>query len=169
MADLIMAAEGNDDEESDDSEAERRAAYEAAQTRAGMDGLHKPDDRDVTNTATQMPSKITPLPVLTECLARLQNTLSGLEMELARKRRKLEESKKEKEEISVRESEVQALLKQAGARYAALKVDATGVPAPSADPESLLDGNGSSSAIIDRGLESFGNTPTVRPAVEDVG
>ncbi len=70
MADMIQQAEGSSDEESDDSEAERRAAYEAAQTRAGMDGLHKPNE-NVEAIAAQVPSKITPLPNLSECLERL--------------------------------------------------------------------------------------------------
>jgi len=172
MADLISAAEGNDDEESDDSEAERRAAYEAAQTRAGMDGLHKAKDRDAHNTASQIPTKITPLPVLSECLTRLQNTLSSMELDLAEKKKKLEDSKREKTEIGVRETEVQELLKQTGARYAALKADTNGNAATVAsvsEAKSLLESNGIGLMVVDRGLESFGNTPTVRPAVEDDG
>lgn len=161
MADMIFAAEGNSENESDDSEAERRAAYEVAQTRAGMDGLHKPKD-DVEVTSAQVPSKITPLPVLTECLARLQSTLSSMELDLARKRKKLNDSKHEKMEIGTRETEVQELLKQAGAKYAALKADSN-------DAVTDAKSNGTSPMIVDRGLESFGNTPTVRPDVEDVG
>lgn len=163
MADMIFAAEGEGDSE-DDSEAERRAAYEAAQTRAGMDGLHKHSD-DVEVTSTQVPSKITPLPVLSECLARLQSTLGSMELELARKRKKLNDSKQEKVEIGSRETEVQELLKQAGARYSALKTDSNGAVG---DPKTML-GNGTSPIVVDRGLESFGNTPTIRPDVEDVG
>jgi len=174
MADLISAAEGHDDEESDDSEAERRAAYEAAQTRAGMDGLHKHDDNEAHNTAAQIPTKITPLPVLSECLTRLQNTLSSMELDLAKKKKKLQDSKKEKTEIGVRETEVQELLKQTGVRYAALKADASGADGAAtvgsaSEAKSLLESNGVSPMVVDRGLESFGNTPTIRPAVEDDG
>jgi hypothetical protein len=173
MADLISAAEGNDDEESDDSEAERRAAYEAAQTRAGMDGLHKHDDTEAQNTAAQNPTKIAPLPVLSECLTRLQNTLSSMELDLARRKKKLEDSKREKTEIGVRETEVQELLKQTGARYAALKADASGAAGAAttvgsaSEAKSLLESNGVSPMVVDRGLESFGNTPNVRPPLED--
>lgn len=174
MADLITAAEGNDDEESDDSEAERRAAYEAAQTKAGMDGLHKHDENEAQNTAAQIPTKITPLPVLLECLTRLQNTLSSMEMDLAKKKKKLQDSKKEKTEIGVRETEVQELLKQTGARYASLKADSNGAAGAAtvgsaSEAKSLLGSNGVSPMVVDRGLESFGNTPTIRPAVEDDG
>jgi hypothetical protein len=167
MADMIHQAEGSSGEESDDSEAERRAAYEAAQTRAGMDGLHKPNDNPEFSAA-QIPSKITPLPVLSDCLERLQATLSKMKQELAKRQKELEESMQEKEEISVREAEVQELLKQAGARYAALNADTNGAVA---DPRSLVhayNNNNAAPMMVDRGLESFGNTPTIRPDVEDI-
>jgi hypothetical protein len=167
MADMIHQAEGSEDEESDDSEAERRAAYEAAQTRAGMDGLHKPTDK-VETGAAQIPSRITPLPVLSECLERLQNTLSSMEHELVRRRKKMEEVKQEKQDITAREAEVQELLKQAGERYAALKADTNGAVA---DPKALTGAQSGFAAplIVDRGLESFGNTPVARPDIEDLG
>ncbi len=165
MADMIHRAEGSSDEESDDSEAERRAAYEAAQTRAGMDGLHKSEDKPPASA--QAPARITPLPVLSECLDRLQKTLSSMEQELARRRKKMDESKQERLDIAARETEVQELLKQAGARYAALKADTNGAVA---DPKGLVEGSGfANPMVVDRGLESFGNTPTVRPDVEDIG
>lgn len=168
MAAMIHQAEGSSDEESDDSEAERRAAYEVAQTRAGMDGLHKHEEY-VDSTAAQVPSKITPLPALSECLERLQTTLSSMEQELAKRHKQMEASKQEKNEIATRELEVQELLKQAGARYATLKADTNGAVA---DPHALAStaNNGfGTPMIVDRGLESFGNTPIARPDVEDVG
>lgn len=167
MAAMIHLAEGSSDEESDDSEAERRAAYEAAQTRAGMDGLVKPNDNSEA-TAIQVPSKITPLPDLSACLERLQTTLSTMQQELDRRHKKMADLEQEKRDIVTREGEVQALLKQTGERYAALKADTNGAVA---DPQSILDAhNGPVDRIItDRGLESFGNTPTTRPQVEDIG
>jgi hypothetical protein len=164
MADMIHQAEGSSDNDSDDSEAERREAYEAAQTRAGMDGLHKPSD-DGADTAVQVPSRIAPLPALSECLERLQTTMSTMEQELANRYKKLADLEQEKKDISARETEVQELLKQAGARYSALKGDSDGT---SAGAQSIA-GTHDSPLAIDRGLESFGNTPTMRPRVEDVG
>lgn len=116
MEDLIQQAEGASDDGSD-SEAERRAAYEDAQTRAGMDGLKK----STGDSSAQVPSKITPIPILSDCLERLQSTLSTMEKELARRRQKMAELEQEKSNIALREKEVQDLLKDAGARYAALK------------------------------------------------
>jgi hypothetical protein len=168
MADMIYQAEGSGDDESDDSEAERRAAYEAAQTRAGMDGLHKHDD-GIENAASQVPSKITPLPVLSECLARLQSTMSSMELEMNKRHQKLEGLEKDKREVLVREKEVQELLKQAGNRYAALKADSNGAVA---DPQNIVEAHTRGlpeRMVVDRGLESFGNTPITRHEVEDVG
>ncbi|TVY38656.1 hypothetical protein LOCC1_G005086 [Lachnellula occidentalis] len=169
MADMIKLAENHSDDDSDDSEAERRADYEAAQTRAGMDGLHKHDDEAEAVAATQVPSKITPLPALFECLERLQATLSTMQHELAQKHKKVADLEKERLEIVARGGEVQDLLKQSGERFAALKADSNGAVA---NPQELVDGvqNGMMPGLVaDRGLESFGNTPIVRPGVEDVG
>jgi hypothetical protein len=168
MADMIQQAEGSEDDEEDDSEAERKAAYEAAQTRAGMDGLHKPESYP-ESTASQLPPRIAPLPVFSECLAKLQNTLATMEMEMQKRHKKMADLKQEKKEILAREEEVQKLLKEAGNRYAALKADSNGV---AAGPLNIAQTHGlgaSDSAVADRGLESFGNTPTMRHEIEDVG
>ncbi|PBP20579.1 hypothetical protein BUE80_DR008717 [Diplocarpon rosae] len=168
MADMIHQAEGSSDGESDGSEAERRAAYEAAQTRAGMDGLHQ-SEQNVQASAAQIPARITPLPALSECLTRLKTTLSSMEQDLAQRHRQMEALKQEKDEIAAREIEVQELLKQAGARYAALKPDANGAVPDSQSLSAQANDGFAVPMITDRGLESFGNTPIVRPEVEDVG
>ncbi|KAK6612723.1 hypothetical protein H4I96_01936 [Botrytis cinerea] len=171
MADLIQQAEGSSDEESDDSEAERRAAYEAAQTKAGMDGLHKHDDAAAAREENQIPARITPIPVLSECLERLQNTLSTMELELSKRKKKIEEGEREKLEIGKREQEVQVLLTQAGQRYAALKADASIKELEMSDVKGLVDASSEMAkekiGAGDRGLESFGNTPVRRDEVVD--
>lgn len=165
MAELIHEAEGSSSAMSDDSEAERRAAFESAQTRAGMDGLSKPDPSSAIN---QIPPKITPLPNLPDCLQQLQTTLNGMQQELARRNARMSELQKEKEEILAREEEVQRLLKEAGDRYAAMRAD-TGLPV--VDPKALVDSQSPfmDPMVANRGLESFGNTPTGRPQMDDVG
>jgi hypothetical protein len=165
MADMIHEAEGSSSDTSDDSEAGRRAAFETAQTRAGMDGLSKPDN---ANTIHQIPPKITPLPNLSDCLQRLQSTLTGMQQELARRNAKMAELQQEKKEILEREEEVQRLLKEAGDRYAAMRAD-TGLPA--VDTKALVEGQSPfmDPMVANRGLESFGNTPTGRPQMDDVG
>ncbi|RDL33163.1 Uncharacterized protein BP5553_08602 [Venustampulla echinocandica] len=168
IAAMIQNAEGSSADDTDDSEAERLAAYEAAQTRAGMDGLHKPSD-DVEATSAQVPHKITPLPALSECLERLQATLSSMQEELVQKHKKAADLKLEKTQILARETEVQELLKQAGSRFAALKSDSNEVATDLTSVAETSKHGLTGSMIVDRGLESFGNTPTVRPGVEDVG
>lgn len=129
MAELIQAAEAGSDAESDDSEAERRAAYEAAQRRAGMDGLQKPEDdlMDVDDEngqgVNQIP-KMKPLPELGQVLARMRGLVQGLEDEVSRRKARIESLEKEKGEILVRETEVQEILNQAGAKYQAVMAGA---------------------------------------------
>lgn len=164
MAEMIHDAEGSSSDPSDDSEAERHAAYEAAQTRAGMDGLTKPN----VQALPQVPPKITPLLSLGESLQRLRTTMSGMEMELAKRTRRMEELKKEKAEILEREVEVQRLLKEAGDRYSAMRADAG---LAGMDPNRFMSGQNGFGDVIgsNRGLESFGNTPVGRPQIEDIG
>jgi len=168
MAEMINQAEGSSDEDSDDSEAERRAAYEEAQTRAGMDGLHKHTD-DTDKASIQMPTKITPLPGLSESLENFKITLNDMEQDMARRQKHLEDLDQEKQEILSREADVQELLKQAGARYSAMKPNSNGTGTVS-DVQEVIDAHDSGlpSRTTDRGLESFGNTPTTRPTFEDV-
>jgi hypothetical protein len=165
MADLIHEAEGSSSDTSDDSERERQAAFETAQTRAGMDGLSK---SDLVDTIHRIPPKITPLPNLSECLQRLQTTLSGMQKELEQRNARMAELQQEKKEILAREQEVQRLLKEAGDRYAAMRAD-TGLPA--VDTKALVEGQSTfmDPMVTNRGLESFGNTPTGRPQMDDVG
>ena len=124
MAEMIQAAEAGSDAESDDSEAERRAAYEAAQRRAGMDGLQKPEDDlmeidEERGGVNQIP-KMKPLPELGEVLARMRGLVQGLEDEVSRRKARIESLEKEKGEILSRETEVQEILNQAGAKYQAV-------------------------------------------------
>jgi hypothetical protein len=165
MAAAIQDAEGSSSEDSDDSEAERRAEYEAAQTRAGMDGLKKAEGAQAV-----APPRVTPIPSLSECLQRLQSTLGGMEQELTRRRWRMGELEREKAEILARELEVQRLLREAGDRYARLRADTALPPLDTTDPMAfapLRDGPAEMGGK--RGLESFGNTPMGGGEVEDVG
>ncbi len=165
MADLIKAAEVGSDAESDDSEAERRAAYEAAQRRAGLDGLHVPnhgDDDDDAAGPDAIP-RMKPLPKLGEVLQRMRELVQGLEDEVTQRRVRIGGLEKEKEEILAREKEVQEILNQAGAKYQAVVGSAGG---SAADVAKLV--SRSSLAPAERGLESFGATPTRREDADDM-
>ncbi|EEU48126.1 uncharacterized protein NECHADRAFT_75386 [Fusarium vanettenii 77-13-4] len=156
MAELINAAEGHTSDSSSDSDAERRIAYEAAQTRAGMDGLKKPR-KDPGQEILQVPPKIAPLPSLTECLARLQTTLKGMEEEMKGKQARVEKLKREREEIVKREGEVQALLDDTGRKYQEAMGQGKVADAPANAPAELAGA---------RGLETLG-TPSRKPEEEE--
>ncbi|KAF5020105.1 hypothetical protein F66182_7868 [Fusarium sp. NRRL 66182] len=161
MEELITAAEGHTSDSSSDSDAERRIAYEAAQTRAGMDGLKKPR-KDPSQELLQAPPKISPLPSLVECLARLQTTLKGMEEEMKGKQNRVEKLKNEREEIVKREGEVQTLLDETGRKYQEVmgqgKVVEGKVEVPANAPAEMVGA---------RGLETLG-TPSRKPDEEEV-
>lgn len=122
IRDLINEAEGSSENESDDSEAERRAAYEVAQTRAGMEGIQK--DGQASNRyppRPKTPPKITPLPSLNACRERLRESLNGIQHARMQKVKRMEELQQEKADIAAREVEIQELLREAGDRYEKLK------------------------------------------------
>jgi Nineteen complex-related protein 2 len=148
MREMIEEAEGSSEE--DDSDAERNAAYEAAQTRAGMDGLSH-DRRESTRPKT--PPKVTPLPNLTSVLGRLRTSLSEMESSKKLLVDRMEELRKEKADIAVREVEIQTLIKEAGENYEKLRIEAGLAPG-----EERLLGDVASS---DRGLESLGTSQAV--------
>ena len=142
MRELIDDAEGLSDEE--DSDLEEKAAYEATQTKAAMyntksDGLDRP----------KTPPKMTSLPRLATSLERLRTSLATMETSKTQMISRMEELRKEKEEVSVREVEIQALVKEAGDNYERLKNEAGIDPATEADaPNGALEKS--------RGLENIG-------------
>lgn len=175
MAELIDAAEGGaSEDEGSDSDAERKAAYEAAQTRAAMDGLHRlaaEEDVGGGGGGRLVIPRMRALPELDESLARMRALVRDMEEQVAAKRKRTEGIEREKKEILDREKEVQEVLNQAGMKYQA----AMGVKSEHAvDPGTLAAQSplrpGAPAAQIpsgERGLESFG-TPTRRAEeVED--
>jgi hypothetical protein len=161
MAELINAAEGHASDSSSDSDAERRIAYEAAQSRAGLDGLKKPRKNPAADRP-QIPSKIAPLPNLAECLAHLQNSLRSMEVDITAKRLRAQKLRTERAEILKREAEVQALLDETGKKYQEAMGRREGENGAIPDPASA------SELVGQRGLESLGATPA-RPAPEEIG
>ena len=180
MAALINAAEmGGDDanggdgagaavnDSGDDSEAERRAAYDAAQTRAGMEGLrlrtrngNGDEDGDVlggVNGSIAIP-RMQPLPDLATCLKQMQSAVEALEVDVAQHRRKLDEVEQEKAEITAREAEVQAILDAAAAKYQT--VLGSGNPTTSAAESSAAGGPAANSMQSPlRALPALGQSP----------
>lgn len=158
MRQLIQEAEGSSGDDTDDSEAERKAAYEASQTRAGMDGLQKDDGTNNDRPRRpRTPPKITPLPNLNSCLERLQATLSGIQYSRMQKVRRMEELQREKSDIKAREVEIQRLLEEAGENYEKLRAEA-GIEAG----ENNMGRDGkwlTQEGTPSRGLENLGNGP----------
>ncbi|KAI1827461.1 nineteen complex-related protein 2-domain-containing protein [Xylaria intraflava] len=189
MASLISAAEGagsDGEAASDDSEAERQAAFEAAQTRAGMDGLAEEREQQrrrlgARDGVVPVPPKITPLPDLSVLVEEFKVRMRQKEADLNRMRAHIAELQAEREGILKREPEVQELLNATGERYRALMMPGAGAGAENApaaggapvDGGADLAGAGAVKAARtllgqfrdgpgtpgERGLESLGTTP----------
>lgn len=141
MRELIDDAEGLSDEE--DSDLEEKAAYEASQTKAAM-GHGRSDRLDRPRT----PPKMTSLPRLASSLERLRSSLAAMETSKTQMISRMEELRREKEDIADREVEIQSLIQEAGENYERLKKEAgLGVNA---------DGDTSGTLEKSRGLESIG-------------
>lgn len=152
MRELIEDAEALSDEE--DSDLEEKAAYEAAQTRAAIGYGKDPVDRPKT------PPKMTSLPRLSTCLDRLRMNLAVLEKSRSQMINRMEELRKEKADISVREVEIQALIKETGDHYEKLKQDAGVTPGSEVATPATTDLESS------RGLENIGTPMISKPNSE---
>lgn len=120
MAVLIAQAEGSgSDAETDASEAERNAAYEAAQTRHGTYG------RNAIIEQAQSPQipKITPIPDLAGVINSLKTTLQTAKETRDATYRKLASLKTERAEVGEREIWVQSQLTEIGEKYAHITKD----------------------------------------------
>ncbi|KAL1958052.1 hypothetical protein VTO42DRAFT_5264 [Malbranchea cinnamomea] len=153
MKELIEGEDEISDE--DDSEAERRAAYENAQTRAAMDGLNRQHLEELSRPKT--PPKISSIPRLSTCLANLRATLTSMEATKLQLVQRLDELRQQKVEIADRETEIKKLLKEAGEKYEKLRAEAG------------LAANGQK-LLPDRGLENLGavSLPPSRPNGDEV-
>ena len=137
MAELINAAEGQGDDSSSDSDAERRMAYEAAQSRAGLDGLKKPK---ISKDSAPVPQKIMPVPTMAQALARLEASLKAKQAEMRVQTSRLTKSREDREDIDKRQAELQTLLDETGKKY----------------QESMGHTNAELEMPAERGLDSFG-------------
>ncbi len=166
------------DDDDDESEAERRAAYEEAQTRAGAyqsSSLASRTNREPRHARSGTPPKITPIPTLKECVARLERTLRAKEERQALKTQQLQEIARRRLEALDRRAEIQRLLEEAGQKYDKLRAEAgmeggfhyassdggarsgSGYATPNQpDQQRLLPIR----LPVERGLESFGDIQT---------
>ncbi|KAL8936776.1 MAG: hypothetical protein Q9216_004761 [Gyalolechia sp. 2 TL-2023] len=157
METLINEAEGGSSSDAtDDSEVERRQAYEATQTRAGMDGLQKNENSNQPQRP-RTPPRITPLPTLNGCLEKLQANLNKMQYEKMQRAKRLEEVRRDKVEMAEREVEIQRLLKEAGENYERLRGQIGGELAAATNGQVMLE-NGNTNT--ERGLESLGTPLT---------
>ena len=152
MREMIQEAEDSSDE--DDSEAERNEAYENAQTRAGMDGLHVRKSIEKKVAKPRTPNTVTPIPRLGDVLKRWRGEMSGLEFQRARLLKERADLEAEQREVLESEAMIQQLVMKAGQDYERLKNEVERVNGRNGN----TDVSSSLEAREERGLESWGNT-----------
>ena len=143
MRDLIANAEGSSSEDSDDSEKLRRADYDSAQTRKGMEGLQVRDSKGPEEAGQRTPPKITPLPSLSSCVERLRGALLGVQAAQKKTMEQLAEVERKRQEIPSQEEEIQRLLKEAGNEYERLRKKA-GLDGSATQDDATMISNGTS-------------------------
>ena len=122
MAARIDEAEGAGPEaESDDSEAERNAAYEAKQTRAGTYARDPREREEALRPRT--PPKVAPIPDMAGVLDQLRAALASMQEAAEAKRRRVGELAAEKADVAEREAWIQTQLKETGERYEKLRAE----------------------------------------------
>ena len=121
MRDLIDEAEALSDEA--DSDLEEKAAYETAQTRAAI-GMRNGGAANGADQRTATPPKVTSLPRLSTCIDRLRATMITVENSRSQMINRMEELRREKADIAVREVDIQAMIKEAGENYERLRREA---------------------------------------------
>lgn len=141
MASLIADAEGpnNDEDEADESEAERNAAFEIAQTRHG--NYAAKDDQDEELARPQTPPKILPLPTIDAVVERLRKKLEEMEILRMNKMKEMQRLVDEKSSIGEEEVRVQAALKETGERYSRMRGELRPQTDDSEAPNASANGN----------------------------
>jgi len=183
MAAMIADAEGisDDEDEADESEVERIAAFDVAQTRNGTYASRAAEKDEVERPRT--PPRIAPLPTLESVMDRLRKRLEDMQVAKMHKIKESESLKAEKKQIAEEEVRVQTALKETGEKYAKLRKD-KGItneetqlqvtrPDGAGDDDELTFrpslGNAGlgSTPMSARGLESLGSTPTTMTPARD--
>jgi hypothetical protein len=157
MADLINDAEGGSDEDSsDESEEDRKAAFAAAQSRAGRYGQKEKEKDEGART----PPRITPLPDIGEILQDMQSNIVAKEQRQEVIRRRLEELRENQSQNEERKQYLQEQLQVTAEKFEKLRREA-GMPAlpPNSTAGSRL--------ITERGLDSLGTTPRATSSASD--
>ena len=159
MKTAIQDAQNSDSASENDSDIERRNAYEMAQTRAGMDGLKRMEEGEVRPRRPRTPPRITPLPTLGGVLEELKEKKQATELERKLQEKRLEGVKAELRDIETRKVDLQKLMTEAGERYEGLQAE---VQAEQANGEGgkevvMAERAGLGNGMVGRGLDSIGN------------
>ena len=156
----------------DESEEERNAAFEAAQTKSGTYSTFTTAGRKRKGEMvdrSQVPPRITPIPDLSTVVQHLKDTLAEMQQGLDEKEQRLKKLKEDRKALDERGDWIQGQLKEAGERFEKMKAEA-GLPATNGEGETSggdqmneihLRLSGADYTMVGRGLETLGNNAEV--------
>ncbi|KAK4550158.1 hypothetical protein LTR36_003125 [Oleoguttula mirabilis] len=126
MAAQIAQAEGSGSEsdDSDASEKERIAAYEAAQTRHGTYAANNATSSDPhEHLRPKTPPRISPLPTLDGVLERLRKQVADMQANRMRKLQEMEALQREKVRLGEEEVRIQKALRETAEKFQQLRAE----------------------------------------------
>lgn len=124
MEEAIAAAEGDDgDLDDDNSDAERNAAYDAAQVRKGAYGLHRHERERQDSRRPKTPPRITAIPQLSDIRSELQARIDAKRQGIEEKKRKIEMLTREEQDIESSEQWTQKQLDEAAEQYGKMSLE----------------------------------------------
>lgn len=121
LIDTAEDAQDDVDGHESDSEQERLASYEAAQTAKAMDGLERKTTTRNRPTRPRTPPRITPLPTLEGIAERLEELRTALTLGRETRDQQLRLVRQEIADVDARKAEVQRLMKEAGTRFESMQ------------------------------------------------
>ena len=164
----IAGAIGNlsGDSSVDESEEERNAAFEAAQTKSGTYSASTTVGRKRKGgiDGPQMPPRITPIPELGTVLINLKDKLARMQQDLDEKEQRLKRLKEDRRALDERGDWIQGQLKEAGEKFEKMR-EMAGSSIGNGEEEkpenAQLNGthsrlSGAESTMTGRGLETLG-------------
>ncbi|KXS98883.1 hypothetical protein AC578_10870 [Pseudocercospora eumusae] len=174
MATQIAEAEGATDDESDDSERERRDAYEATQTKHGSYARNTADSEG-PDQRPKTPPIITPLPTLEGAIERLRKQLSDMQTSRMQKLQEMENLQREKIRLAEEEVRIQRALKETAEKFEQLRkekgisADKEAVPAIEAPPALKTNGIRGTDTPKNQEMEDADDEEPDRPSFGGAG
>lgn len=120
MATQIAEAEGLSDSDSDESDRERRVAYEKAQTKHGTNTQHATSDLHAA-ARPKTPPIVTPIPTFDAAVEHLRKQISEMQTSRMKKLQEMENLHRESARLAQEEVHIQRVLRETAEKFEELR------------------------------------------------